>query len=248
MAKDARGDAKDEAAHAAKKRKPLSLKAPVHLDAAEVKFGLHWRDRQGASPELAELIRLAESLIKPAVAYKLSFIEKRSKDQVTIEGVTFSSRVLSQNLGAVERVFPFVITIGPDLERYAGGCGDPLLQFYLEGLADMALVKIAQHLERELKRRHGLSGLSSMSPGSLEDWPITQQPLLFSLFGGPEGSAGVRLTEHLLMVPRKSISGIYFPTEVSFQSCQLCPRKDCPGRRAAYDPELRRSYKLGDGK
>jgi hypothetical protein len=176
----------------------------------------------------------------------LSFIENRGEDQVTFEGVTFSSRVLRQNLEAVERVFPFVITIGPDLERYAGSCGDPLVQFYLEGLADMALGKIAQHLERHLRGRHGLAGLSSMSPGSLEDWPITQQPLLFSLFGGPEKSAGVRLTEHMLMVPRKSISGIYFPTEVSFQSCQLCPRKDCPGRRAPYDQELKKRYRLAE--
>jgi hypothetical protein len=163
---------------------------------------------------------------------------------VTIEGVTFSSRVLRKNLESVERVFPFVISIGPDLEKHAGSCGDPLRQYYLEGLADMALHVAARHLERHLKTRHGLSEIASLSPGSLEDWPITQQALLFSLFDGPEASAGVRLTEHMLMVPRKSISGIWFPTEVSFQSCQLCPRKDCPGRRAPFDKDLKKKYRL----
>jgi len=144
----------------------------------------------------------------------------------------------------VERVFPFIITIGLDLEKRAGECGDPLKQYYLEGLADMAVGKVAQRLEDHLKKTFGLAKLSSMSPGSLEDWPITQQEPLFSLFEDVAKPVAVRLTEHMLMVPRKSVSGICFPTEVSFQSCQLCPRKDCPGRRAAYDRDLRKKYKL----
>ena len=53
---------------------------------------------------------------------------------------------------------------------------------------------------------------------------------------------GVRLTDSFLMVPMKSISGILFPTEVRFESCQLCPRKDCPGRRAPYDQALWSKY------
>ncbi len=40
------------------------------------------------------------------------------------------------------------------------------------------------------------------------------------------------------MVPTKSVSGILFPAEESFASCQLCPRENCPNRRAPYDPEL----------
>lgn len=222
------------------------MKTPIRLDIEEAKTRLHWREPSDVAPELAELIRLAELLIKPEVAYKVSYIEKRGEDEVTFEGVTFSSRVLRKNLESVERVFPFIITIGEDLEKHAGGCGDPLRQYYLEGLADMALGKIAQHLEQHLRERHGLAGLSSMSPGSLEDWPITQQKLLFSLFGEEGSSISVRLTEHMLMLPRKSISGVCFPTEVSFLSCQLCPRKDCPGRRAPFDRDLKKKYRLDE--
>jgi len=52
----------------------------------------------------------------------------------------------------------------------------------------------------------------------------------------------VRLTESLLMIPRKSASGIYFPTEVSFSSCQLCPRERCDNRKAGYDEAKARQY------
>ena len=222
------------------------LNPSVRLDIEEAKAALHWRDRPGAAEELAALIREAEAMIAPEAAYKVAYIERKDDDAVTVQGVNFPSRVLRRNLDRVERVFPYIITIGPALEKHAGETGDPLKQYYLEGLADLSLGQTARALEENLKRRHGLAGLSSMSPGSLEDWPISQQLPLFSLFEEGERPVQVRLNEHLLMVPRKSISGIFFPTEVSFQSCQLCPRRDCPGRRAAFDKNLRKQYRLAD--
>jgi len=224
----------------------LFLNPTVRLEIEAVKAALHWRDRPGADEELAALVREAESLLAPEAAYKVAYIERKDEGAVTVQGVTFPSRVLRQNLDRVERIFPYIITIGPALEKHAGESGDPLRQYYLEGLADLSLGLTARALEEHLKRRHGLSGLSSMSPGSLEDWPIGQQLPLFSLFDEGERPVRVRLNEHLLMVPRKSISGVFFPTEVSFQSCQLCPRPDCHGRRAAFDKDARKKFKLED--
>jgi hypothetical protein len=40
------------------------------------------------------------------------------------------------------------------------------------------------------------------------------------------------------MQPTKSASGIRYPTEVAFESCQLCPREICVGRRAPFTPDL----------
>jgi hypothetical protein len=85
-----------------------------------------------------------------------------------------------------------------------------------------------------------------MSPGSLPNWPITEQKPLFSLIGKTEELVGVRLTDSMLMLPRKSISGIVFPTEVTFSSCQLCPRERCEGRKAPYDEALKEKYGLVD--
>jgi len=44
------------------------------------------------------------------------------------------------------------------------------------------------------------------------------------------------------MLPAKSESGIFFPTETTFLNCQLCPRKECMGRKGAYSEELAREY------
>jgi hypothetical protein len=75
-----------------------------------------------------------------------------------------------------------------------------------------------------------------MNPGSgnRNFWPIGQQRQLFQLLGDVEASVGVRLTDSFLMTPNKTVSGILFPTDVPFVSCQLCTRENCPRRRAQY--------------
>jgi hypothetical protein len=132
------------------------------------------------------------------------------------------------------------------MEEEASASKDLLEQYYLETIGDMALRSSRQYLEKYLKRHFGLGQLSRMNPGSLKDWPITEQKPLFSLFSGGEDLIGVRLTENMLMIPRKSVSGIFFPTEVTFFSCQLCPREGCPGRQAPYEETLREKYGLPD--
>ncbi len=77
-----------------------------------------------------------------------------------------------------------------------------------------------------------------MNPGSLDDWPLAEQRQLFSVFGDVKKLIGVELTDSFLMVPIKSVSGVVFPTEHRFESCQLCQREGCPNRRAKYDPRL----------
>jgi len=193
-----------------------------------------------------DLIRSAKALITPKIIYRVSYVEGRAEKSVVIDGQTFSSSVLHKNLQNVERVFPYVVTVGKALEETASSMDDLLQQYYLETTADVALGLGKQHLERHLKKHYGLAKISSMSPGSLPNWPITEQKPLFAVIGDTEELVGVRLTDSMLMLPRKSISGIVFPTEVTFTSCQLCPRERCEARKAAYDASLKDKYGLVD--
>lgn len=219
---------------------------PIQLDLREVKRKLRLDAKTGYSTDVAELVGIAESLIKAKAVYEVSYVSQGGEDTVEVNGATFTSRVLRVNLDKVERVFPFIITIGSALEDNASSSGDLLRQFYLETMGNMALRSSRQYLEEYLKRHFGLGQLSRMSPGSLEDWPVTEQKPLFSIFGDAEDLIGVTLTESMLMIPRKSVSGILFPTEVMFLSCQLCPRGNCPERKAPYDETLKEKYGLHD--
>lgn len=40
------------------------------------------------------------------------------------------------------------------------------------------------------------------------------------------------------MIPIKTVSGIRFPKEETFESCQLCLQDKCPNRKAPYDEEM----------
>ena len=210
----------------------------ISLTAAELQKRLRLQDKQAARG----LIEKAMPLMAPKAAYRICYVEEKAVDSVVVERVEFTSRVLRRNLSDVGRVFAFVLTLGDALEGHVEACEDLLQKYYLDEIGNMALRKARIKLERHLRKRYGLDKVACMSPGSLPDWPIEQQKDLFRLLGGIAAAAGVRLTESMLMLPRKSVSGVYFPSEVSFFSCQLCPRERCEGRKAPYDAALARDY------
>jgi len=219
---------------------------PVNLEAGDIARRLHIRpDRAGSSyPE--ELIELAGTLVSLRAVYDISYVGAKDAESVEVSGVVFQSGVLRHKLENAQKVFPYIMTIGPELEKTASSLGDLLRQYYLEEIANIVLEQGAAWLTDKLQGRWGFPRLSNMSPGSLEDWPITEQRPLFSLFGDTEKTIGVRLTDHFLMLPRKSISGILFPSEEGFTACQLCPRDVCPSRRARYDEGLAAEYQKRD--
>ena len=214
---------------------------PVRLPLGEIRRQLHL-DKDKRWDEVQALIETAKRLINPKAAFKVSYISQKLENAVDIDGVRFTSRVLRKNLEEVERVFPYVITIGDKLKEKGSESDDLIKEYYFDVIGNIALSATRKYLEKQLQSRYGLDGMSFMSPGSLTDWPIEEQKPLFSLFGEKDAPIGVKLTKNLLMLPAKSISGIYFPTEVSFFSCQLCPRDKCPGRKAAYDNKLAQEY------
>jgi len=205
-------------------------------------FKINDKTQQKQRELIEELTNLATTLINPRAVYKPAYVENKKGITLDIGKVNFKSKILRKNLDKIERVFPYIITIGKELESEAASIKDFLKQYYLEEIANLALRYTRRHLTKHLKEKYRFEQLSKMSPGSLKDWPITQQKELFSIFGDTQEIIGVRLNDSLLMIPRKSVSGIYFPTEIKFYNCQLCPRQKCIGRQAPYDPKLTESY------
>ena len=217
---------------------------PVDLELDKVLKFIRIRDSNQQVERMVQgLVEVTRSVAKPKVVYKVSYVDSRDGDTVTIDGVSFTSRVLRINLDQVERVFPYIATCGTELEEIAVPSNDVMKSFCFEEIKIMVLRSAITYFSNHLTEHYALGKMSRMSPGSLESWPVTQQKELFSLFGDVEELIGVRLTKSCVMVPLKSVSGIYFPTEIEFESCQLCPREKCIGRRVSYDPELAKKYR-----
>ncbi|MCX5877735.1 MAG: vitamin B12 dependent methionine synthase [Deltaproteobacteria bacterium] len=212
----------------------------VQVDLGAIKKSAHVPE--GEEHRLQSLISAAHSVMTAKAVYKVSYIDAKAEDSVIIGGVLFKSKVLRKHLDKVERVFPYVVTIGKGVEDLEKTSGDALEKYYLDLIGNAAVVKARDHLKSRLSNRYGLGGLSYLGPGQLKDWPLEEQKPLFSLLGDVERAVGVTLSDSLLMIPRKSLSGIYFPTEIPFMACQLCPKESCPSRKARYDERLASEY------
>lgn len=204
---------------------PESLLSLLGLDPDSDEAGdfLHLLD------ELAPFARpraaLGEARVTPTAA----------ADRILVGGVEFEGKLLADNLKEEEVAWPYVATCGREIYDRVSLMADPFERYWAEEIMQAALTAAMVAMEEHLTANVFPGKTAAMSPGSLEEWPIGQQIPLFRLLGAGVERCGVTLTESLLMLPNKSVSGIRFHNEHGFVSCRLCPREICPNRRAAYD-------------
>ena len=213
---------------------------PFELDVQALFKRMHVEPGSNDAKEFAALVNKVQEVGKPKALYKESYIESKGEETVTIDSVTFTSRALRRNLDKIERVFPYVTTCGKEVDEIVIPQGDFIKEFWLDTIKETLLDASDRHLSDFLDRKYKLGKTSTMNPGSgdVTVWPIEQQMELFALFGDVENLIGVRLTDSFLMLPNKSVSGIRFPTDIDFHSCQLCRRENCAERRAPFDKGL----------
>ncbi|MDP2919652.1 MAG: vitamin B12 dependent-methionine synthase activation domain-containing protein [Dehalococcoidia bacterium] len=189
-----------------------------------------------------EMVTQAQAIARPRVIYRVSHVQHVDESSVDIDGVRFTSRVLSKCLLNLNRAFPCICTCGREIDKWVVPANDVMRGYCLETIKTFAVGAAIQFIASHLKETYAPGQLSHMNPGEFGDWPITQQRPLFSIFGDTEKLIGVTLTDSYMMKPLKSRSGIYFANEEGFESCQFCPVKKCPGRRARYQPEKLKDY------
>jgi hypothetical protein len=220
------------------------IEIPARLDiemaVRQLPFGRsHSRRLEGMARELAGA---ALAVTRPKAIYQISHARVIDNTTVAIDDVFFTSKILSRLLCDQDEVIPFIATIGKELDDMPVPQRDMLRQFALDAIKTVILVETVDYLTEYVKEKHAIPQVALMNPGELTDWPISQQKPLFELFGGAEKQIGVSLTAGGAMKPIKSRSGIIFPNETGFLSCQLCTELKCPGRRAEYDPEMVKEY------
>lgn len=213
---------------------------PFQLDPDHLAKKMRIKPDSPSAEDFYGLLESAEEIGRPKALYKESYVGERTDDTVTMDGVTFTSRALRDNLEGINRVFPYIVTCGNEIDEEDLTEGDFLKRFWLDSIKEELLKAGRLYLRDLLQKRYRLGKTSTMNPGSgdVAVWPIQQQKELFSLLGDVDKLIGVTLTDSFLMMPNKTVSGIRFPNEVGFETCELCHREDCPGRRADFNKEL----------
>ncbi len=85
---------------------PLAFELDVPVLCEKLRVRAPHRD------EVGKLVAEAVAVARPRVTYKLAFIEAKGDENVTANGITFTSRVLRVNLDTLHRFFAFVGTAG----------------------------------------------------------------------------------------------------------------------------------------
>jgi hypothetical protein len=138
----------------------------------------------------------AGALVAPEARLRRVRIAGSSSDRVRLAGA--------------EDAVAFVLTLGPALEAEVAALGarDEPLDAYLLDLAGWAGLETAvRALRRDLACAvRGARPSHRLGPGH-QDWPLEEQAGLVALLDEP--SPLVRLSEHGVLVPFKSISGLF---------------------------------------
>lgn len=184
---------------------------------------------------LSEMVAEAQRAANPKAVYAVAPIEARGETTVTIHGVTIDCPLMVKNLQNTNRVFPYVVTCGTEAEQWSKSARDFMEEYWADGIKLLLLGKAMQALKKQVKQAYAPeSRLSAMNPGSIKQWPLAQQRVLFQILETVEADIGVTLTDSCLMLPSKSGSGIFFAGDEQYENCSLCPILNCPNRRAPY--------------
>jgi len=192
--------------------------------------------------DFKDLFGQAEKIARPKAIFLDLVLEASGNDFVIISGVKFSSRILAVNLSKSPMVFPFAATCGAEIEDWSKALSGKR-KLASKAIMGLALWQAVKALDKEIISRHGPGNICMMNPGSLPDWPLSEQEHLFSLLGDTREEIGLELRPDFFMKPEMSASGIKFYADFQYENCLLCNKEPCPGRRAQYSPEVVEKYK-----
>ena len=186
------------------------------------------------------------SVARPKAVFCLTPV-RQEQNETVIGEERFRSRIMQVNMQKVGRAFPYAVSCGRELYELAQGKADPLERWWVDSFSQYAMRAVDKEMTRVLTEAYRLGHTARMNPGSLPDFPITCQRALFRLLDDGAAQIGLELTSSCLMLPYKSVSGIIYETDAVYENCMLCPRVNCPTRRAPYDAAMgSTTYHLSD--
>ncbi|MBE6896203.1 MAG: vitamin B12 dependent methionine synthase [Ruminococcaceae bacterium] len=203
---------------------------------------LHFEADSEQADIAEELLEEAVEIASPKTLLKVLPVTV-NEQSISIGNVEITYPYVRKMLLGSDKVAVYINTCGVELEEWAlKKESDPLEGYIADAIKLAYLYHQGKPFREKIKQDvfPDDGHLAALNPGSLEQWPISEQKKLFEMLGGEaevKEKIGVTLAESFLMHPTKSTSGVYFLSEVEYENCELCPRLTCPNRRAKYKGE-----------
>ena len=181
-------------------------------------------------------------LLQPRVKTRRLLVEDLRHERIKLMGNgILSGELLAKHMGGAQEVVIILCTVGEGLERRAADVSkeDSVYGLALDAVGSAGVEALANAvcaLFEEDATKEGCKVTIPLSPGMV-GWPVEQgQPQIFDLLDTDE--IGVRLTESMMMVPRKSLTfvlGIGKKLIAGGRACDYCSLKGTCRYRDHYD-------------
>lgn len=128
---------------------------PVKLDFEVVSKKLRLRNKnEDVENIIQELIETSRSVGKPKAVFEISRVENKCGDSLDIGGVTFTSHVLRVNLDKVDKVFPYVVTCGRELDEIKIPPQQIMKSYFLDQIKELVVRSALNYLADYLRKNH----------------------------------------------------------------------------------------------
>jgi hypothetical protein len=197
---------------------------------------------------LIDLTAIAETITQPRIIYRMLSIESCDASVRLTSGLEFNSYKAAKVFEGCREVCCFLATIGDRVDEEIIRLADSKRSseaYILDTIGSAAIEGVVEHFHTDAKKRMRSEGKTvtlRMSPGYC-DWPLQEQRKLFGLLDAEK--IGVELTKSCLMVPRKTVSGMFGIADISttmnrddYNPCSECGKEKCMERRVVLIGDL----------
>ena len=220
-------------------------------------YGGNEPDPEVASEAELCLTRLLEET-EPKTVWRRFPMELKGGEVVRIEGMEIRSSALYRNLAGCREVFLMAATLGLSPDRMTAreqAAGRVSRAVMLQAAAAALIEEVCDELNGQLRieaAREGKSLRPRFSPG-YGDFRLEHQTELFRILE-VQKRIGVTLTEHLLMMPSKSVTAVIGISDTPpdtqcgeqgdglTSGCGTCDRTDCSFRKDTAEKACERSH------
>jgi hypothetical protein len=222
----------------------ITVNNPIELEKERVLDRIGYGQAANPSPRIVSMVEdyveHYHDFVVPSYSYVVRPVLGGGGKQTDIGASgKLESAVLARLMTRCEYAIIFAMTIGDYLEQISAQLSQNnmvLQSTVLDAIGSGAVEKFAaifQETVNEMAAARRMVASRRFSPGYC-DWDVSQQTIIFDALG--DDTAGVELTANMLMMPRKSISGIIGIGQPGrdiekYNPCTTCGKRDCPGRR-----------------
>lgn len=183
-------------------------KYPFSYDMESLDKELHLRGNEAMLNILEAIYKMVEKITRPKAIYFEARITEKTDESVKINGVPFESQLLRGYVNQGDPVFPYIVTVGTELDDYAKTLKDPMKLFMIDEVMNLLVNTGKVFVADRVKEATGWQSVQDYVPGNGEEWSTVEQKRLFDLFAGETAKIGVTLGDNYFVLPGRSTIGV----------------------------------------